>query len=395
MGKDALFFDNPAWEYASRIALGASARGAADAGEVLATIHAIPEGDPEAWFRTWSETADRLEAGAEDAERQGHAVSAAARWLRAATYRFAATESLDASADPGRLVPTWERHRAAWDRVCQLRGFERLAIPYPSGPLDAWVFHSGRTEPHPWVILNNGSDGPVTSMWMMGGAAAVERGFSAITFDGPGQGSALFRAGLPFRPDWEAVITPVVDALLARPDVDPDRIVLHGISQAGYWVPRAVAFEHRIAAAVADPGVMDVSRSWFAHLPPEMISLLDAGMKEEFDAIMNAPEVPQEQRAMLAFRMRPYGMTSPFDVYAAVRDYHLRDVAARITCPVLITDPDGEQFWPGQSQELYDALRSPKELVRFTEAEGADWHCEPMALALRDERVFDWIETVL
>ena len=31
-------------------------------------------------------------------------------------------------------------------------------------------------------------------------------------------------------------------------------LALYGISQAGYWVPRALAFEHRIAAAVADPG---------------------------------------------------------------------------------------------------------------------------------------------
>jgi hypothetical protein len=32
-------------------------------------------------------------------------------------------------------------------------------------------------------------------------------------------------------------------------------------------VPRAVAFEKRIAAAIADPGVMDVSTSWDANLP--------------------------------------------------------------------------------------------------------------------------------
>ena len=44
-----------------------------------------------------------------------------------------------------------------------------------------------------------------------------------------------------FRHDWEAVITPVVDFLASRDDVDDDRIVLHGISQAGYWAPRAAA----------------------------------------------------------------------------------------------------------------------------------------------------------
>jgi hypothetical protein len=62
---------------------------------------------------------------------------------------------------------------------------------------------------------------------------------------------------------------------------------------------------------------------------------------------------------------------------------------------MLITDPEGEYFWPGQSQQLFEALSGPKELVRFTEAEGANMHCEPVALGLRDERVFDWIESVL
>jgi hypothetical protein len=61
----------------------------------------------------------------------------------------------------------------------------------------------------------------------------------------------------------------------------------------------------------------------------------------------------------------------------------------------LIADPDNEQFWPGQSKELYDALTCPKELVHFTTEEGADYHCEPKALGLREQRIFDWLDNVL
>lgn len=99
---------------------------------------------------------------------------------------------------------------------------------------------------------------------------------------GPGQGYALWRQGLSFRPDWEHVITPVVDFALSRAGVDPKRIAIQGISQGGYWVPRAVAFEKRIATAVADTGVVDVSTSWTATLPPPMMELLKAGRKDEF-----------------------------------------------------------------------------------------------------------------
>ena len=55
--------------------------------------------------------------------------------------------------------------------------------------------------------------------------------------------------------------------MVARPDVEPRPIAVIGVSQAGYWVPRALAFEHRFAAAVADPGVVDVSTSWTEKLP--------------------------------------------------------------------------------------------------------------------------------
>jgi hypothetical protein len=52
-------------------------------------------------------------------------------------------------------------------------------------------------------------------------------------------------------------------------------------------------------------------------------------------------------------------------------------------------------FWPGQPQQLYDALPGPKTLVKFTEAEGADLHCEPKTPGLRAQRIFDWLDGTL
>ena len=44
------------------------------------------------------------------------------------------------------------------------------------------------------------------------------------------------------------------------------------------------------------------------------------------------------------------------------------------------------------SQAFYDRLPGPKQLVGFTAAEGANRHCEPMGLATRDSRIFDWLD---
>ena len=96
----------------------------------------------------------------------------------------------------------------------------------------------------------------------------------------------LFDHGHAFRPDWESVLTPVVNSLVGRADVDGSALFAYGCSQAGYWVTRALAFEHRFVAAAVDPGVMDVSASWLTHIPRQLVDVLKAGDKDVFNARM-------------------------------------------------------------------------------------------------------------
>ncbi len=383
-------FTDEDFDVATRNVLGGVFAGAADVGEVLSTVDRISDGRARSWVDEWSATADRLLA--ED----GSPASTAARALRAANYLAAATEAADRADAPGLFGEVWERHRRAWDAFVDATDLpvERLEIPYEGTTLPGYLFRSGRAdEPRRTLVYNNGSDGSVVGAWVRGISGALARGWNAMTFDGPGQNAALVRQGLHFRPDWEHVVTPVVDALVARPDVDPRRVALVGVSQGGYWVPRAVAFEHRVAAAVADPGVVDVATAMLAHLPKHLVRLLDSGDREVFDKEMAwglrlAPRV----QAMLTWRMRPYGTTSPFDFFTAGRGYTLTDdVVGQITCPVLVTDPEDEQFWPGQPRRLHDMLPGDKALVRFTADEGASGHCEPLAVGLRGERILDWL----
>jgi hypothetical protein len=392
------FFESDDFEFMTALALGATYYRGADVGECLSTAVRIEDGDAESWFGEWSATAERIAAAARISEKGGHRVSARDAWLRAATYYDTAAFFLDSTDDPDRMRPTWERHRKAWEAFARLNDppIERVAIPYEDTELEGYLFRSKAGEPpRPLLILNNGSDGPVSAMWLQGAAAGLDRGYDCLTFDGPGQGAALWRQGLPFRPDWEAVISPVVDFALGLEGIDRERIALHGVSQAGYWVPRAVAFEKRIGAAVADPGVWEVGASWFSHIPDPMRELLGAGKRDEFNGFIT--QAPKDALGSLAFRMRPFGLETPFDVYTALADYTLDGIAERVECPILITDPENEQFWPGQSERLYDSVSTPEErkrLVAFSAAEGADSHCEPRALGLRDQRVFDWLDEI-
>jgi hypothetical protein len=397
----AIAFADDDFQHGLDLVLGGAHRGAAEIGDVLATAARIPDGDADAWVREWTATAGAAWAAGGEAVDAGRRVSARGHYLRAAAYYATALHVVARSAEPERHLDLWRRQRACWDRAVDLFDVppERLAIAYEDTTLPGYFFGApGAADgaPRPTIIINNSSDGATSQTWTLGGAAAAERGYHWMTFDGPGQQAALFEQGLTFRPDWEAVLTPVLDALLARPDVDPDRVAVLGIGQAGFWVPRALAFEHRFAAAVVDPGVVDVAAGWTAALPDAMLAQLRHGDHTGFDRDMHLAELfSPTTAALLRFRGAPYRPTngaSRAELFTTVARYRLGDEVAQITTPLLITDPDGEQFWPGQSRQLFDRLPGPKHLVRFRADEGAAGHYEPLAPALRDARIFDWLD---
>ena len=285
-----LFFTDPAFEFETRNVLGNVHYGCGDVGEVLAAVAAITDGDDSSWVAQWQALARRVEAIAAGTQTRGHKVSARNAYLRAAAYYATALSAIDGAEDGEALLgPVFTAHRRCFDAHVSLLdpAAEAVAIPYEGGTLPGYLFvPAADGQARPTLILINGSDGPVTAVWPGLGAPALARGYNALVLDGPGQQSMLFERQVPFRPDWEHVITPVVDFLEGRPEVDAGRLALYGLSQGGYWVPRALAFEHRIAVAVADPGVDDVAASWLANLTPEMLALLDTGEQEKFDAFM-------------------------------------------------------------------------------------------------------------
>ncbi len=83
---------------------------------------------------------------------------------------------------------------------------------------------------------------------------------------------------------------------------------------------------------------------------------------------------------------------SRYELFDAVCAYRLGEDTGHITTPLLITRSEPERRWPGQSQRLYDRLRSPKVLIDLDHetAVGRDGHAH--GIALRETRIFDWLE---
>jgi hypothetical protein len=388
-------FADADFDYESRIVLGAAASGIGDVGLVLATLDRITDGDRQSWFDAWTATAADLAARGQEAAKSGHHRTAHWALLAASEYYGKALVVVDGLADQSVLLPTFREGRKCWEGVVDaLEGrCVRMDVPYAGTTLPGYLLRPDDTgAARPTLVVTNGSDGTLPGLLGYGATEALQRGWNAFVFDGPGQQSMLFERGVPFRYDWEAVLTPVIDALVERPDVDASALTGYGISQGGYWITRAVAFERRMVAAVADPGVVDVSAGWTAHLPEVLLDLLHSGKKDEFNATMAAGLNSNPQAArMLALRSRPYGMTDWFDLYTEVQKYQVRDVVGRITTPLLILDPDDEQFFPGQPRQLYDLLPGEKKIIEFTQEQGANFHCQPTGRQLTHMQMLDWL----
>ncbi len=368
----AAFAADPDFGFTAQIALGACYYRGGNPGKLLAIVSRIQAGDFESAYQAYHDAGVEAQALARQAAAKSHKVSAREAYLWAAGYFSDAMRFLDGTKDPGRMKGCWEEYAGCWAGAAAWFDppVERLEIPYEGGSLSGWFLRvDGTRRRRPLAILNNGSDGLEASMYVLGGAAALARGYNCLIFNGPGQGDALWVRKRYFRPDWEKVITPVVDAMVKHREVDARRMALVGVSQGGYWAPRALAYEHRLAAGVADPGVWDVSEPWLRNLPKFVRDVLDAGNRTQFDQFIHTGTASNARIGMmLRFRMRPYGATSFYDAFHGVREYQLADAAGRIRCPMLVTDPEGEQFFPGQARKLYDAMRCPKTIVQFTRA---------------------------
>jgi hypothetical protein len=388
------FFTDKDFDFEARINLGAAATGIGDVGLVFATMDKITDGDRQGWFDAWTARAAELAAQGRQAATDGHL--APARWalLAAAEYYAKALVVVDGLPDQSVLLPTFREHRACWEAVVDASQgcYVRVAVPYEGTTLPGYLLRPDATgAARPTFVMTNGSDGSLPGMLGYGGAEALSRGWNVFLYDGPGQQSMLFERGVPFRYDWEAVLTPVIDALVGRPDVDASALTGYGVSQGGYWIIRAAAFEHRLVAAAADPGVLDVSTSWTAHLPQALLDLLHSGQKDAFNQVMAPVENDPEMARTMAFRSKPYQISDYFDLFTEVERYQLRDVAGQVTTPMLILDPQDEQFWPGQPRQIYDLLPGAKKIIEFTQEQGANYHCQPLGRHLSNTLMLDFL----
>lgn len=227
--------NNPIYQAFTQRAMCYIPTGGADFGECLVTIKKIAEGNVDKWYQEWIATASRVENIGNESLKNGHRISACEAYLRASNYYHTAYFPLFGYPVDKRLIKAFDKEIAVFQKAAGLfeTPIEIIKIPFESTTLPAYFLKVDDSDnARPTIIYTNGYDSNIQEMYFAHAEAALKRGYNCLLFDGPGQGRNLIQGNSYLRPDWEKVVTPVIDYALTRKEVDQTnwRIV-----QRGFW----------------------------------------------------------------------------------------------------------------------------------------------------------------
>lgn len=392
-----LIFDDQTFSFELLRTMGYAAFGGADVGECLSTAYRIEEGNFESWYEEWLKTAIRVHREAEESSKQGNKTSAREFYLRASNYYRTAEFFLHGNPEDKRILETWSLSRSTFRQALSLldHHWEIVSIPYEDSELPGYLYLAGN-QPGPVLTAHGGYDSTAEELYFQVVTSALERGYHCLVFEGPGQGAVIREQRIPFRHDWEAVVTPVVNYLTKRPEVISDKIALMGISLGGYLAPRSAAYEHRLAACIANDGL-------FSFQVGAMAEALGINTSDKSD--LSSPETENLIASIMAKDTGTrWGIengqftflaTNVEELVRKTEPFTLEGVAEQIMCPVLVCEAEHDHAFAGQPERLFQSLKGSKTYMKFTAEDSAEEHCHFGALKLANHRMFTWLDQVL
>jgi dienelactone hydrolase len=312
------------------------------------------------WCGEWAKTAAKHERLAQEAEARGSPISAAESYVRAALcHHFGKFVFFDDMEQYRKAdAATQGNYRKAIAHLDPPA--ERVAIAYPGTALPGYLRRPAGVSRPPVALIICGLDSVKEEMNSFE-PLFHRRGIATLTIDGPGQGES---EALPIEPEFEKVVSAVLDWLITRDDVDGSRVATVGVSLGGYYVARAAAFETRLRGAVPVGGPYDFG----AH----------------FDHV---PSLTQE-----AFRFRSHSPDLAAAKKAAQR-LNLDGVADKITIPMLVVFGRQDRLIPpAQAERLFNEIAvSDKQLAMYPDGNhvvnNMPWAWRPLVADWMQERL--------
>jgi dienelactone hydrolase len=341
--------------------------GGGEVTEVSYALERMTENDFESWYEGWQWLGEIANRDGEEALAAGNNVTARERLLAAVNY-YRSAEFF--------LPPTDERKMATW---LQMTGAFKKAGELMDPPFEwiTWTDDQGNelvgylakppnaSGPLPVVVYLNGADGTKEESWYLGGQPLIDRGVAVCCIEGPGQGEPLRVNETYTRPDYEAAISPLVDLLIERDDIDSDRIGLVGISMGGYYAGRVASYEHRFRCVVLHGACFNLHDDLYEFFPPIQ---------------------PQMQWIIGTFEDEA--------ARATFKEFDLGEHLGNVKTPIYVTHgADDVIVSPAAAQKTWDALTlEDKELNIWEEGDtGGSIHCSLDNPTQAYTAIADWL----
>ncbi|MGQ3892697.1 alpha/beta hydrolase family protein [Legionella sp. CNM-4043-24] len=393
------FLSDPWFNAQFERTIGHSSMGGADLGECLSLAAQLQTVDFNAWYDTWFALGNRLTAEADVYAQGGQHVSASAAYLRASNYLRSSFFFLDENPRDPRIESAYDQSCAAFQKAMANSDYvyRPLSIPFEQSKLPGYLFLPDNSQqPWPLILDTGGGDATKEELFFTSVVGALQRGFACLILDGPGQGAMLRKEGIPFRPDWEVVIRAVIDEVCTLGVIDPERIVLYGSSFGGYLAPRAATAEHRLAACIANPGVLNAIGGQIARLPLPVQQALSEGDDEKVNTFFAETGRSDRMKGfMFESRKVRFGVDSIADLFKKTQEYEIEQRVKSIRCPMLVLDNELEHITQGQARKLFDALETDiRHYHLFKARDGHGGHCQPLSHCHNNELIFAWLDSL-
>lgn len=388
------FFSDQAYHFQTLRAFSDIPAGGAEASEILSTISQIREGNDEDWFRAWEHTAVRVERMAyeyRDSTSKGYALLRAHNYYRTAEFFLHYKDE--------RRLASFRKSKQTFFEGLQLLNVphEVHDVPFGNLALKSILYPAPNPSPDkPLIVFCGGYDSTLEELYFFFAKAATERGYTVLTYEGPGQGNNLREQGSMFTPEWEKPTQAVLDDYLQCHPA-PDKIVLVGMSFGGYLAPRAAAFDKRIDGVVAFDVCYDLQDAALRQTPALALILKRIGMLGLTNALAR---LKMKARAGTRWGVQnaewTMGARKPSDLLDLFKPYSLDRCADKITCDVLVLAGVDDHFYPvEQVRKFRDKLINARSITTriYSADEGGHEHCQLGALSLAHATIFDWIQS--
>jgi dipeptidyl aminopeptidase/acylaminoacyl peptidase len=320
--------------------------------------------------KNWREAAEHHEALARRAQSRGFLATATEHYDHAVEAYRMAQHPIFYDDHPVKL-----RYLAKLDEMVDRRSecapypIERVEVPFDDGRTISGLLHLLPDRRRaPCILYVPGMDQTKESFPRAAHNIALARGFHVLAMDGPGQGSSNRKKIRAVGDAYERAGAAVIGHLLARPEVDPARLAIYGISMGSYWSLRLASYDHRMAVVVSGVACFNPNNTIFTQASPrfKQMFMYMAGMDDEAE----------------------------FDRMAATMT--VRGSMDRVRCPTLLVSGEFDPLCPlEEAIEVFEDLRVPKEMWVIENQFHPLWRLPNLGSLDCHEYVLDWLTVAL